>query len=61
MTKQEEKIPDWEGKKHLSWDVRFFIPGLYGKPVYYTDGTKIPYVIEVPKLELLTAEDISEN
>lgn len=30
--------------------VRFYCPGLYGKPIYDDKGHVIPYVITIPKI-----------
>ena len=52
------KTPDVNGDKYLGELIRYSVPSLYGKPVYYTDGTKIPYDITVSKYKELSAEDI---
>ena len=56
-----EKIPDWEGEKYGGELVLFECHGLYGKPVYYTDGTRIPYTITIPKIASITAKDLTDD
>ena len=61
MKTKQEKIPDWDGARYWGELVLFTCPNLYGKPVHYTDGTTIPYVIELPKYAKVTAEELASD
>ncbi len=52
------KTPDWERDRYWGELVKFECPALYGAPVYYTDGTRIPYKFLIPEMAELTAEDL---
>ena len=58
MATREEirEVIDYNGERHWGENIGLYCPGLYGKPVYYTDGTKISYEIAIPKLKPLKLE-----
>jgi len=45
-------------EKYLGEIIRYYCPGLYGKPVRNEKGEVTPYVITVPKIAELKAEEL---
>lgn len=56
-----DKEIDWNGAKYLGELVLFTSPSLYGQPVYYTDGTLIPYTTKIPKFSTISAKDLTDD
>ena len=57
----KELIPDWNGRRYWGEVIMFYCPGLYGQPVYYTNGERIPYEINIPEMDYLTMEDLTKE
>ena len=53
-----KKKVNWRGDRYWGELIRFQSPSLYGAPIYYTDGSKIPYLMEVPKIKPITAKEL---
>jgi len=58
MRNKGKKMPDWEGDRYWGELTLYHCPGLYGQPIYYTDGAKIPYDIVIPKVKEISVEEL---